>query len=165
MNTALLLIHCPYDKGVVLSITDFIFKNKGNIVDLDQHVDGERKIFFMRIEWSISDFCIPKDKIGEYFDALVGHKHQMRWELHYRTEKPKMALMVSKMDHCFNDILSRYKSGEWNVEIPLIISNHKDMEEARPNAFTFFYNSQSHRFFVFLPKFLNCGKDRKYRTW
>jgi len=54
----------------------------------------------------------------------------MRWELHYRTEKPKMALMVSKMDHCFNDILSRYKSGEWNVEIPLIISNHKDMEEA-----------------------------------
>ena len=130
MNTAILLIHCPDDKGVVLSITDFIFKNKGNIVDLDQHVDGERKIFFMRIEWSISDFCIPKDKIGEYFDTLVGHKHQMRWELHYRTEKPKMALMVSKMDHCFNDILSRYKSGEWNVEIPLIISNHKDMEEA-----------------------------------
>ena len=74
MNTAILLIHCPDDKGIVLSITDFIFKNKGNIVDLDQHVDGERKIFFMRIEWSISDFCIPKDKIGEYFDTLVGHK-------------------------------------------------------------------------------------------
>ena len=129
MNTAILLIHCPDDKGIVLSITDFIFKNKGNIVDLDQHVDGERKIFFMRVEWSISDFSIPKDKIGEYFDALVGHKYQMRWELHYRTEKPKMALMVSKMDHCFNDILSRYKSGEWNVEIPLIISNHRDMEE------------------------------------
>jgi len=129
MNTAILLIHCPDDKGIVLSITDFIFKNKGNIVDLDQHVDGERKIFFMRVEWSISDFSIPKDKIGEYFDALVGHKYQMRWELHYRKEKPKMALMVSKMDHCFNDILSRYKSGEWNVEIPLIISNHRDMEE------------------------------------
>jgi len=129
MNTAILLIHCPDDKGIVLSITDFIFKNKGNIVDLDQHVDGERKIFFMRVEWSISDFSIPKDKIGEYFDTLVGHKYQMRWELHYRTEKPKMALMVSKMDHCFNDILSRYKSGEWNVEIPLIISNHRDLEE------------------------------------
>ena len=129
MNTAILLIHCPDDKGIVLSITDFIFKNKGNIVDLDQHVDGERKIFFMRVEWSISDFSIPKDKIGDYFDALVGHKYQMRWELHYRKEKPKMALMVSKMDHCFNDILSRYKSGEWNVEIPLIISNHRDMEE------------------------------------
>jgi formyltetrahydrofolate deformylase len=130
MNNAILLIHCPDEKGIVLSITDFIFKNKGNIVDLDQHVDGERKIFFMRVEWSISDFCIPKDKIGEHFDTLVGHKYQMRWELHYGTEKPKMALMVSKMDHCFNDILSRYKSGEWNVEIPLIISNHKDMEEA-----------------------------------
>jgi formyltetrahydrofolate deformylase len=130
MNNAILLIHCPDEKGIVLSITDFIFKNKGNIVDLDQHVDGERKIFFMRVEWSISDFCIPKDQIGEHFDTLVGHKYQMRWELHYGTEKPKMALMVSKMDHCFNDILSRYKSGEWNVEIPLIISNHKDMEEA-----------------------------------
>ena len=129
MNTAILLIHCPDDKGIVLSITDFIFKNKGNIVDLDQHVEGERKIFFMRVEWSISDFSIPKDKIGEYFDTLICHKYKMRWELHYRTEKPKMAIMVSKMDHCFNDILSRHKSVEWNVEIPLIISDHRDMEE------------------------------------
>ncbi len=129
MNTAILLIHCPDEKGIILSITDFIFKNKGNIVDLDQHVDSERKIFFMRVEWLITDFSIPKEKIGKYFDTLVGNKYQMCWELHFSNDKPKMALMVSKMGHCFNDILSRYKSGEWSVDIPLIISNHMDMEE------------------------------------
>lgn len=129
MNTAILLIHCPDDKGIILSVTDFISKHHGNIVDLDQHVDSQRKIFFMRVEWTLDDFSIPRDKIGEHFDPLVANEYQMRWKIHFRDEKLRMALMVSKMDHCFNDILSRYRSGEWNVEIPLIISNHPDMEE------------------------------------
>ena len=124
-----MLIHCPDEKGIILSVTDFISKNNGNIVDLDQHVDSERKIFFMRVEWTLDDFSIPREKIGDHFDPLVAHKYQMKYKIHFRDEKIRMALMVSKMDHCFNDILSRYRSGEWNVEIPLIISNHPDMEE------------------------------------
>ena len=129
MSTAIMLIYCPDEKGIILSVTDFISKNHGNIVDLDQHVDVERKIFFMRVEWTLDDFIISRGKIGDHFDSLVANKYQMQYKIHYRDEKLRMALMVSKMDHCFNDILSRYRSGEWNVEIPLIISNHPDMEE------------------------------------
>ena len=124
-----MLIHCPDKKGIILSVTNYISRNNGNIVDLDQHVDSEQKIFFMRVEWTLSDFNIQRDNIGAHFGSEVAQKYQMQYTIHFRDEKIRMALMVSKMDHCFNDILSRYKSGEWNVEIPLIISNHPDMEE------------------------------------
>lgn len=128
MSTATMLIHCPDKKGIILFVTNYISKNNGNIVDLDQHVDSERKTFFMRVEWTLSDFNISRENIDADFDTEVAKKHQMHYTLHFRDEKIRMALMVSKMDHCFNDILSRYKSGEWNLEIPLIISNHPDME-------------------------------------
>lgn len=129
MSTATMLIHCPDEKGIILSVTNYISRNNGNIVDLDQHVDSEQKIFFMRVEWTLSDFNIPRENIGAHFGSEVAQKYQMQYTIHFRDEKIRMALMVSKMDHCFNDILSRYKSGEWNVVIPLIISNHPDMEE------------------------------------
>ena len=129
MSTATMLIHCPDEKGIILSVTNYISRNNGNIVDLDQHVDSEQKIFFMRVEWTLSDVNIPRENIGAHFGSEVAQKYQMQYTIHFRDEKIRMALMVSKMDHCFNDILSRYKSGEWNVEIPLIISNHPDMEE------------------------------------
>ena len=124
-----MLIYCPDEKGIILFVTNYISTNNGNIVDLDQHVDSEQKIFFMRVEWTLSDFNIPKENIGAHFGSEVAQKYQMQYTVYFRDEKIRMALMVSKMDHCFNDILSRYKSGEWNVEIPLIISNHSDMEE------------------------------------
>ena len=129
MSTATMLIYCPDEKGIILSVTNYISTNNGNIVDLDQHVDSEQKIFFMRVEWTLSDFNIPRENIGAHFGSEVAQKYQMQYTVYFRDEKIRMALMVSKMDHCFNDILSRYKSGEWNVEIPLIISNHSDMEE------------------------------------
>lgn len=129
MSTATMLIYCPDEKGIILSVTNYISTNNGNIVDLDQHVDSEQKIFFMRVEWTLSDFNIPRENIGTHFGSEVAQKYQMQYTVHFRDEKIRMALMVSKMDHCFNDILSRYKSGEWNVEIPLIISNHPEMEE------------------------------------
>ena len=129
MSTATMLIHCPDEKGIILSVTNYISRNNGNIVDLDQHVDSEQKIFFMRVEWTLSDFNIPRENIGAHFGSEVAQKYQMQYTIHFRDEKIRMALMVSKMDHCFNDTLSRYKSGEWNVEIPLIISNHPEMEE------------------------------------
>lgn len=129
MSTATMLIYCPDEKGIILSVTNYISTNNGNIVDLDQHVDSEQKIFFMRIEWTLSDFNIPRENIGTHFGSEVAQKYQIQYTVYFRDEKIRMALMVSKMDHCFNDILSRYKSGEWNVEIPLIISNHPEMEE------------------------------------
>ncbi len=125
--SAILLIHCPDRKGIVISVTEFIYKNGGNILHLAQHVDPEQGVFFMRIEWDLADFAIPRDKIGEYFHTLVGARFDMRWQLHFTAEVPRMALFVSRLPHCFYDILARYESGEWRVEIPLVISNHPDM--------------------------------------
>ena len=129
-KSAILLIHCPDQKGIVISITEFIFKNGGNILYLDQHVDTEPRVFFMRIEWDLQDFVIADGKIGEYFETLVANRFSMNWQLHFSNEVPRMALFVSKQPHCFYDILARYEAGEWQVEIPLIISNHTDMQTA-----------------------------------
>jgi formyltetrahydrofolate deformylase len=129
-KSAILLIHCPDQKGIVISITEFIFKNGGNILYLDQHVDTERQVFFMRIEWDLHDFVIADGKIGEYFETLVAKRFSMNWQLHFSNEVPRMALFVSKQPHCFYDMLARYEAGEWQVEIPLIISNHTDMQTA-----------------------------------
>ena len=126
--SAILLIHCPDSKGIVATVSEFIYKNNGNITYLDQHVDIVRKVFFMRIEWELDNFIIPDDKIGEYFDTLIAKKYDMQWQLHFSHEVPRMALFVSKMPHCLYDILSRWKSQEIEVDIPLIISNHPDLE-------------------------------------
>ena len=127
-NSAVLLIHCPDKPGIVVAITDFIHKNDGNILYLDQHVDTERGVFFMRIEWDLSKFVIQREKIAEYFDTLVGSRYQMTSQLHFSDTKLRMALFVSKLPHCFYDLLARYECGELNVEIPVIISNHNDLK-------------------------------------
>ena len=129
-RSAILLIHCPDKKGIVISITGFIYRNGGNILYLDQHVDTERQVFFMRIEWDLHDFVIDDEKIGEYFDTLVANRYEMNWRLHFSDEVPRMAVFVSRQAHCFHDILARYEAGEWQVEIPLIVSNHADMQTA-----------------------------------
>ena len=129
-NSAVLLIHCPDKPGIVVSITDFIHKNGGNILYLDQHVDLERGVFFMRIEWDLEKFAIVPDKISEYFETLVASRYSMTASLHFSDAKPRMALFVSKMSHCFYDLLARYECGELNVEIPIIISNHTDLQHA-----------------------------------
>ncbi len=123
-SSAILLIHCRDRKGLVASVTEFISKNEGNIVHLDQHVDTERQMFFMRIEWQLDDFMIPTDKIAEYFQHLVARKYEMHFSLHFSNERPRMAVFVSTLPHCLYDILSRCHSGEWNIDIPVIVSNH-----------------------------------------
>ena len=129
-NAAILLIHCHDKPGIVVSITDFIHKNGGNILYLDQHVDSEQGVFFMRIEWDLENFAIQRDKIAEYFETLVGSRYQMNSQLYFTDKKPRMALFVSKMSHCFYDLLARYECGELKVEIPIIISNHTDLQLA-----------------------------------
>ncbi|MDA3927730.1 MAG: formyltetrahydrofolate deformylase [Prolixibacteraceae bacterium] len=128
-STAVLLIHCPDKQGLLALVTEFINKNNGNVLYLDQHVDRQEKLFYMRVEWDLEDFEIPKNKIADYFTTLIAHKNEMTFEIHFSEEKPRMAIFVSKISHCLYDLLARYTAGEWNVEIPFIISNHPDMAE------------------------------------
>jgi len=127
-NTAILLIHCPDKQGILATVTEFLNKNQGNIIYLDQHVDREEHIFYMRVEWELENFSIPHDKIGEYFDTLIANPLNMIWRLYFSTHIPNMALFVSRMPHCLFDILARYTAGEWDVKIPLIISNHEKLK-------------------------------------
>lgn len=128
MTTAKLLLHCPDKPGILAEVTDFITVNKGNIIYLDQYVDHVENIFFMRIEWELKDFLVPQEKIEDYFRTLYGQKYEMDFRLYFSDVKPHMAIFVSKMSHCLFDMLARYTAGEWNVEIPLIISNHPDLQ-------------------------------------
>lgn len=128
MTTAKLLLHCPDKPGILAEVTDFITVNKGNIIYLDQYVDHVENIFFMRIEWELKDFLVPQEKIEDYFRTLYGRKYEMDFRLYFSDVKPRMAIFVSKLSHCLFDILARYTAGEWNVEIPLIISNHPDLQ-------------------------------------
>ena len=130
-NTAILLIYCPDKQGILAAVTEFLNENRGNIIYLDQHVDHEEAIFYMRVEWELEKFTIPREKITDYFDTLIAHKFEMKYSLHFSDNRPRMAVFVSKMPHCLFDILSRYTAGEWDAEIPLIISNH---ETLRPVA-------------------------------
>lgn len=127
-NTAVLLIHCPDQQGILATVTEFLNKNLGNIIYLDQHVDRQEKIFYMRVEWELEKFSIPSDKIGEYFETLIASPLEMTWKIYFSNEIPRMALFVSKMPHCLFDILARYTAGEWDIEIPLIISNHNTLK-------------------------------------
>ena len=127
-QTAILLIHCPDKQGILAAVTDFINVNKGNIVYLDQHVDYVQNTFFMRVEWDLKDFIIPRHKIEEYFRTLFANKYDMVFTLNFSDVKPRMAIFVSKMSHCLFDILSRYLDGGLNVEIPMIVSNHADLQ-------------------------------------
>ena len=128
MTTAKLLLHCPDKPGILAEVTDFITVNKGNIIYPDQYVDHVENIFFMRIEWELKDFLVPQEKIEDYFRTLYGQKYEMDFRLYFSDVKPRMAIFVSKMSHCLFDMLARYTAGEWNVEIPLIISNHPDLQ-------------------------------------
>ncbi len=129
-NTAILLMHCPDQPGIIAVITEFINVNGGNIVYLDQYVDKVNGVFYMRVEWDLDNFIIPKDKIGEYFRILYGDKYNLTYSLKFSDTPQRMAIFVSKMSHCLYDILARYVSGEWDVEIPVIISNHPDLADA-----------------------------------
>lgn len=123
-NTAILLIYCPDKQGILAAVTEFFNKNSGNIIHLDQHVDHEEGIFYMRIEWELEKFTIPREKIADYFQTLIAQKFDIKFSLHFSDNRPRMAVFVSTMPHCLFDILSRYTAGDWETEIPVIISNH-----------------------------------------
>ena len=128
--TAVLLISCADQRGLVASVSDFLYRNNGNIVHADQHTDREEGVFLQRVEWEIDGFAIPRDGIAEAFRP-VAERFGMDWSLHFSDETPRMAIMVSKMHHCLYDLLARWRMGELHCEIPLVISNRAS---ARPIA-------------------------------
>jgi len=128
-KTAVLRIHCPDQRGIVARVTDFIHRNNDNIVGLDQHTDRDEKRFFMRLEWELDGFQLTREQISSAFEYSIAAPCKMKWKLNFSDEIPRMAIFVSKMSHCLYDILARYQSGEIKAEIPLVISNHPDMEQ------------------------------------
>jgi formyltetrahydrofolate deformylase len=124
-NSAILLVSCPDRKGIVASIADFIFKHNGNILSNDEHGDEESNLFLTRIEFDISNFQFPVSEFDVRFSPLA-RDFQMKWHLSFSSDRPGVAIFVSKYDHCLQDILYRHQIGELQCEIPLIISNHPD---------------------------------------
>lgn len=123
-----MIIQCRDDKGIVAAVSDFLFRYNGNIIEVDQHIDEEIGDFFMRAEWELDSFAIPKDRISHVFHEEVGKQFSMNCSLEFNIPKPRVAIFVSKLSHCLFDILSRYYSGQFQMEIPLIISNHTELK-------------------------------------
>lgn len=128
MKRITILINCKDSKGIIASVTNFIHQQSGNITYIDQHVDRVDDMFFMRLECEFSAKVFSLKVFKNIFSEVIGKKFKMNWRLHDSDLKPKMAIFVSKYEHCLYDILSRYSSDELEVEIPLIISNHPDLE-------------------------------------
>ena len=128
MQKITILIHCEDQKGIIAAVTDFIVRVEGNITYIDQHVDFEQNVFFMRLECELTNPNSNLAAIQNVFEQSIAADFKMAWEIHPKEKKLKMALFVSKYDHCLFDILGRYSAGEFNIEIPLIVSNHEDLK-------------------------------------
>ena len=124
-NTAILLISCPDQKGIVATLSDFVFRHNGNILHADEHADEGSNLFLMRVEFDPTDFDINLADFSRHFSPIV-EKFAMQWRLARSNVRQKMAILVSKYDHCLVDLLYRHKSGELACDIPLVISNHPD---------------------------------------
>ncbi|HDZ05651.1 hypothetical protein LCGC14_0066440 [marine sediment metagenome] len=122
-----ILVHCPDQAGIISTVTGFIHKNKGNIVYLDQHVDKPANVFFMRTVVEFDDNFSDLEHFKHLFQEELAAIYSMKWSLHTDDKLPKMAIFVSKYNHCLYDLLSRYRSGELAIEIPFILSNHNDL--------------------------------------
>lgn len=125
MNHAILLISCPDRKGITATVTNFIYQHGGNILHSDQHIDEQTNTFFMRVEWSLKGFDIPREKIEGHLQAIT-RRFDMKWELGFTDRPLRVAVFVSKHIHCLYDLLYRKRAGHFSCEIPLIISNHPD---------------------------------------
>jgi formyltetrahydrofolate deformylase len=125
-TTATLLIRCPDRKGLVYRIAEFLYRAGGNILHDDQHNDAEAGLFFSRVEWDLDGFTIPRERIAEEFGRLAAPLG-MEWELRFSDERPRIAIFVSKLDHCLVDLLHRWSIGELHGEIVAVFSNHPDL--------------------------------------
>lgn len=125
--TALLLLSCPDNVGLVSRISHFIFERGGNILDLDEHVEPDEKVFSLRIAWDMSNFSISPADLDDAFTPLA-REFNARWNISFLEKRQRIAIFVSRYDHCLQEILWRHSMGEYAVDIPLIISNHADLQ-------------------------------------
>lgn len=128
MNQAILIVQCPDQKGIVAAVSRFLYQYSGNILEVDQYVDQEIGRFFMRAAWELDSFDLKKSAIPDRFQAEVADQFKKEFTLHFNFPKPRMAIFVSKLSHCLFDILGRYHGGQLEVDIPLVISNHRDLK-------------------------------------
>ena len=124
-NSAVLLVQCPDRKGLDATIADFIYRNDGNILHFEQHQAGEERFYFARVEWDLDGFQLSLEQFPEKFEPIAD-KFAMQWRVAVSSYRPRVAIFVSKYDHCLVDLLYRQRIGELACEIPLIISNHPD---------------------------------------
>ncbi|MEJ1223520.1 formyltetrahydrofolate deformylase [Sediminicola sp. 1XM1-17] len=123
-----ILINCPDQAGIISSVTGFIHNKGGNIIYIDQHVDKQADVFFMRLESEFDENTISFEHFKSQFEKQIAGPFDMDFKIHLSGIKPKMALFISKYNHCLYDLLSRFNSGELEVDIPFILSNHKDLQ-------------------------------------
>jgi formyltetrahydrofolate deformylase len=126
-NTAILLVSCPDQKGLNAAIHDFIYRGGGNTLHADEHQDAERNLFLMRVEWDLTDFTVDMREFAKHFQPIAD-RFGMQWRVALSSYRPKIAIFVSRYDHCLVDLLYRQRSGELACEIPLIVSNHADVQ-------------------------------------
>ncbi len=128
-DIATLLITCPDRPGLVHDVTGFISSHQGNIIDLQQHIDPEQNAFFMRLEWSLENFTLEKEEIQARLQPMA-RRHQMQMQLTFASQRKRIALFVTKDNHCLYDLLARHEAGELPVDLPLIVSNHETLRPA-----------------------------------
>jgi len=128
-DTAVLLVYCPDQPGLVHAVTHFIFEHRGNILDLEQHIDHEDDVFFMRVEWSLEKFDMAKADIAGHL-ARIAESRLMWWRLQFPSERKRLAIFVSKESHCLYDLLSRQEAGELPADVALVVSNHESLRPA-----------------------------------
>lgn len=127
LPTAILLVSCPDQRGLVAKIANFIYANGGNIISADHHTDLAANFFLTRVEWQLADFNLPREIIQAAFGAIA-QDWSADISLHFSNDVPRLAIWVSKQDHCLLDLLWRWRAKEFIAEIPLIISNHPDLQ-------------------------------------
>jgi len=129
-NSAVLLVQCPDRKGIDAALADFIYRHDGNILHFEQHQAEEERFYLARIEWDLQGFQLDISDFYEKFSPIA-KRFEMQWRAALSSYRPRVAIFVSKYDHCLVDLLYRQRGGELACDIPLMISNHA---EARRHA-------------------------------
>jgi len=124
-NSAILLLQCPDRKGLDAAIADFIYWHGGDILHFEQHQAGEERFYLARVEWDLEGFEFDLKDFPKWF-APIAEEFSIRWRITRSNYRPRVAILVSKYDHCLVDLLYRQRIGELACEIPLMISNHPD---------------------------------------
>ncbi|MFN5516132.1 MAG: formyltetrahydrofolate deformylase [Cyanobacteriota bacterium] len=127
MTTATLLVSCPDGLGLVARLAHFIWAHNGNIIHADHHRDQVRNCFLSRLEWELAGFRLPREAIAPEFSRLAEELNAV-WQLSFSDQLPRLSVWVSKQNHCLLDLLWRRQAGELRAEIPLIISNHPELD-------------------------------------